>query len=417
MENLASQRKELIEEMARLQQNLESGGVASDEDMKKLDELQKLLKQYEDQAKSLAKQMREQAERTQLYDLEQAYRDQLKELAEKLEQQAQNAGELNEKAARLRNQPGNAPARDAFRESAKKFEKEQQPFDEPTKESLDQTGQDLAKVRKADELLEQAERLRAVILQQRDLADRMAQFRVRESMSEEERMRAQSLAKEQELLREELESAQKSLEEAAQSAKSELPKMSGDALKLCQKLGELKVGDDQGQSARSARAGEGQSAFDAAESAAKKLESLLSDCCTPKNAADSGDLDGCLQLPKPSLQQSLEQLAGGRSIPGMGQKQGNTGSGFAGSQARTTVYGPYSQSQGESDSQSSKGLGQIGRDGQGAGTSQLDEARGIEAISPETRQSSQSGVGGMRGVPLGYREQAEEYFKRLAEDE
>ena len=131
---------------------------------------------------------------------------------------------------------------------------------------------------------------------------------------------------------------------------------------------------------------------------------------------ESGDLDGCLKLPKPSLQQSLEQMAGSRTIPGMGQKQGSSGMGYAGSQARTTIYGPHVQSQGESDAESSQGLGRMGKDGFGAGGIHEEDGRGAEAINPETRQATQSGVGAMRGVPVGYRDQAEAYFRRLAEE-
>jgi hypothetical protein len=142
----------------------------------------------------------------------------------------------------------------------------------------------------------------------------------------------------------------------------------------------------------------------------------LSDGCTPKGAVDSGDLDGCFSLSKPGLQQSLGQMAQGRQIPGLGQQQGSQGSGFAGSQARMAIFGPHHVSQGDSDANRSSGSATHGAGDRGAGR-EGDGSRSAEALNPATRQTPRTAAGNLHGVPLGYREQAEAYFKRIAKEQ
>jgi hypothetical protein len=415
LENLGADRKQILEELAALQKKLESGEQLSDDENKRLEKLEQLLKEFSEKADALAEQMHKQAEQTQLYDLEQPYREQLKQTAEQLRKQANDADALIEQSAQLHQQPQDSQAREGLRKAGEQFKQNEQPFDQQSGESMEKMEQDLERLQKADNLLAQAERLRTAILQQRDLADRLSQFRDRKSMSPEELKRSERMAKEQELLRQEVENAKEGLKKAAEDAKEKLPKMSAAAEQLCQSLGDMKVGEDQGQAARSARAGDGEQAFQAAESAAKKLESLLSQCQNAQGASQSGDLDGCLNLPRPGIEQSLKQLAQGRSVPGMGQK-GQSGAGFAGSQAKMSIYGPHQPTQGQSDARTSQAMGQTGPGGQGKGEDTKDGIPGAETINPAAREPSQSGVGGMRGVPVGYRDQAEAYFRRLAEE-
>jgi hypothetical protein len=81
-----------------------------------------------------------------------------------------------------------------------------------------------------------------------------------------------------------------------------------------------------------------------------------------------------------------------------------------------SIYGPHQMMQGESDSRTSQTMDQSGPGGRGNDGSSSGERSEAEQINPETREPSQSGVGGMRGVPVGYRDEAEAYFKRLAEE-
>lgn len=414
IDELNAQREEILNDLEELQKKLDSGEELSIDERQRLEKLQKQLQDYSEQAARLVKEMKKRAEQTPLYDMEQPYLEMLQTLSRQMQQQADNADALKQAASEMQNQPGGAQPRASFKLAAEKFRKENQPFDDATQQQLDETEQDLEKMRLADNLVAQAERLRAVILQQRDLADRMAQFRDRQSLNADEQRRADRLAKEQELLQQELEESRDALKKAAEEAKESLPNMSSAAEKICEALGEMQAEADQQQAATSARSGDGKSAHQAAETAASKLEKLLSECGSPQSATESGDLDGCLKLPKPSLQQSLQQLSQGRKIPGLGQK-GESGSGYAGSQARMAVYGPQMPSQGHSESTRSG----RGRDAKGGGRgfeSGFDNPLGVESLTPEGRAGERTGTGRMRGVPVGYRDQAEAYFKRIAEE-
>jgi hypothetical protein len=300
--------------------------------------------------------------------------------------------------------------------AAQKMQKEQAPFDQPNQQQMERTAQDVEKMRLANELVSQGERLRAAIMQQRELADRLAQFRDRKNLGADEVERMQRLAKDQELLQQEIEESRADLEKTARAAQKALPRMSSGALKVAQAIEQMQVGEDQANAARSARDGKGDDASGAAESAAKKLESLLSNMPNAGGAANSGDLDGCFGLPKSGVQQALNQMSQGRQMPGLGQQQGKEGSGFAGSQTRMSIFGPHRESAGDSKAARDSGSAQQanGRGGSGA---EREATRGAETLNPATRQSSRSAAGNMHGVPLPYRDQAEAYFKRIAKEQ
>jgi hypothetical protein len=415
LENLKSQREKALDELAELKKKLDAGQPLSSDELRKMSQLEEQLKKFSEEAQQLAKDMHDRATQTQLYDLEQSYRDHLEQLSKQLQKQSANADALRQQAAKLRKDPAKSQIAKAFDDALQKLQKEQAPFDEPTQQQMEKTAQDVEKMRLANELIRQGERLRAAVLQQRELADRMAQFRDQKQLSPDDLQRIQRLAKDQELLRQEVEEAKTELEKSARAAQKALPKMSAGALKVTQAIDKMQVGGDQAQAARSARGGQGAGAHGAAESAAKKLESLLADSGTSQGAAESGDLDGCFNLSKPGLQQSLQQMAQGRQMPGMG-KQGGQGSGFAGSQSRMAVFGPHQLSEGESDATRANGSAQRGPGTGGIGQ-ERDASRSAETLNPATRQSSRSAAGNLHGVPLGYREQAEAYFKRIAKEQ
>ena len=159
---------------------------------------------------------------------------------------------------------------------------------------------------KADRLLADAERIRAVILQQRDLADRMEQFRNMDESTPQQRKRMAQFAKQQELLPQELAEVMEDLEQAAEDVQDDLPRTAGDALKLCQRISNMEVLADQDNTARMARAGSGSQAHGSADEAARKLESLLSDCCNPQGLDGEMSLDPGLGLSRQQMLRSLQ---------------------------------------------------------------------------------------------------------------
>lgn len=423
MEKLQAEREKLQQPLEELKKKLESKEKLTKEEQEQLQKLLEQAQQYQKQAEELAQSMHDRAAQKQLYDLEQPYQEMLEKLAKQLDQQAANAEDVADKLTKMRNQPGDAPSSQALKEAIEKFNQDNAPFDKESKEQLQRTQQDLDLLKKADDLLANAERLRSVAMKQRDLADRLAQFRDRPNLTGEDRQRADRLAKEQELLQQELEEATQALEKSAEAAKKDLPKMAGDAQKVVDELKKMKVPGDQNVAAREARKGAGEKAREASESAAKKLESLMSKLCNCDSAGEetAGAMDGPLKLPKPGMQKSLKQLSQGRRMPGLpqqgeGQGQMQAGQGMTGSRSRTVIMGPHQPSQGDSETEQAARMQSNGR---GRGPGQGIDANG--QASPENlsvsgdRQRAASGQN-MRGVPVGYRDQAEAYFKRLAEE-
>ena len=110
--------------------------------------------------------------------------------------------------------------------------------------------------------------------------------------------------------------------------------------------------------------------------------------------------------------QSLRQLALGRGIPG----QGNSGpgsDGYYGTQNFVRVMG----SRGSGDSPDARtGRGNQSR---AQGTGRANRGSPAERLDPEAsaaRARGGAGVGAMQGVPARYRQLAEAYFRRLADE-
>jgi hypothetical protein len=263
-------------------------------------------------------------------------------------------------------------------------------------------------------MLSQADRIRHVIQQQRELADRLQPFQNMNQLTEQQQRRAARLAREQEMLRQELDEALSALEQAAQQAAETLPKTSGDASRLCQGIRQSGAMADQDQAAQSARGGQGQGAHQAAAEAAEKLEAFLSQCDNAGSSAP-GDLDRGLALSQSGIRNSLQQMAQGRAMPGLKSGQGQSGRGMGGSMSRFSLRGPSMPMTGSADGRSGRMTARQAK-GRYDGSESANDAQAAESISVDSRFGTATGAGNLRGVPVGYRDQAEAYFRRLSEE-
>ncbi|QDU42739.1 hypothetical protein Mal52_12060 [Symmachiella dynata] len=450
LDELKKQREELLEELEMLRKQLENTDQPTDEMLERLQKQEEQLQKFSKSAEQLAEQLDHRVEQMQLYELEEPYTEMLKRLSKQLKQQAQNANDVEQSLSELK-QPGgaNAEGRQQFQQALEKLQKEDEPFNEKETQQLDAAEQDLELFRMADNVLAAAEQLKLVIARQREVADRLAEFQNQERMTAEDQARADRLAGEQERLEQELQEVVDQLKQAAEAAQEELPEMSGDALKICEAIDEMQIGQDQKSAARNARQGSGRSAWEAAEAAANKLESLLSDCPNCNNSCEGmcNSLDGPLKLTKNQLKQCLDQLAQGRGIPGSGMPRPGSGNGqgqagqggigqsgqagqqaggqgarsqwqvgqsFPGSQTPVAIIGPHAQ---QGMPQKSAG-GRLGRNGRGSWIplGEGNDPSEAETLTPDFRAFGSSTVGNLRAVPVGYRAAAEAYFKRLAEE-
>lgn len=447
LETLKKERDKMLEELETLRKEMENVDQPTDAMQEKMQGLEKQLTEYAESTEQLTQRLKERIEQTDLYEFEEPYKEMLQRLTKELEQQSENASAVSQSLSKMAQPEGlDQPNREQFRQALQKFQEEDKPFDEQTRQQLDAAEQDLETYRQADNLMAAAERLRLVISRQRQLADRLAEFQNRESLSADDQARADQFAGEQERLEQELQEVVEQMQQAADEALEKLPQMSADASKLCEAIQQQNIQEDQQSAAQQARQGAGRDAWKGAESAAKKLESLLSDCPDCDKACEGmcQSMDGPLKLPKDRLKQCMNQLAQGRSIPGMGKPgsgsgQGEAGSGqlgrsgmggqaaggtgeaaawrpgqsFSGSQAPVTILGPHAQ-KGEQQKRSG---GRLGNDGRGSWVpigARLDP-NVAESLTAESADFGSSAAGNLRGVPVGYRKAAEAYFKRLAE--
>jgi hypothetical protein len=117
-----------------------------------------------------------------------------------------------------------------------------------------------------------------------------------------------------------------------------------------------------------------------------------------------------------SASRQLAQVAEGRNAPGAAPP-GETPDGLAGSLVRMPMVGPDLPGPAGIDSLAQQGRrgaaeGGAGRPAFAAGGS----AGAAEVIHAERTARASDGIGGLQGVPAEYREQAEAYFRRLAEE-
>lgn len=438
---LAEARAAILEAMKPLQEKAAAGEALTDAERQQLRELQEQLDAFAQEARDLAAAMEERAGQPSLYDFEEPFKKRLKELAEQLEQQADQAQAARDAAEPLANEgekdpslPGGLPGikpteaqQKEFAEQAKKMAEQGEPFDEQTREEMEKFEEDLWKLELAEEMLFHAERIRQVIEQQRDVEARLGELRWRDAsqLTEADAQRLDALAERESELREELEDAALMLRESAEMAGPLLPMMSGTSVMLTEKLWGLEVDADLERAAALAGGGAGAAepglAHAAAEVAADKLESLLSEAGQMSQSAES-DLDQALSLPKAGMQKSLQQMAGARAaamaagtMPG-GQGGGSAGSaGTAGAMGGASLIGPRAMGGGPGAGAGERD--EAGRSNRAAPGDSLDPESGSpETLNPDSTDTRGQSSLALPGVPARYQDVAAAYFQRLADE-
>jgi hypothetical protein len=419
LKELDDRREKLAAEAEALKKKIEEqGGQPTPEDQKKIEELNAKLAEYAEAQWKLGKEMRERSEQPTLYDFEKAYAQMLAEQADNLDRGAEDATKLKRENEFNQKQNPNdkKEAGRHMKQMAEQLKRDGERLDEAQQQAKNAQG-DMKLIEKADQIMSQAERLQYIIQQQRDLADRMAQFKNKEKLTPAEQLRAQRLAQEQQELKDELADTLKEMEAAAKAAETDLPQMAEATREIVQSIKELQVERDQSDAERLAKAGEGRYAHTSADSAARKLESLLGQCEGMSQQGEQEFADKKFRLQKQSIGQGLQQLSQGRGLPSLGEgKSGQPGkagsAGAKGSRGKFSVYGPHAQGKDGGDRRG-------GKDGTGKGgiaNSNSDSASGAERLSPDTAGNRGAGAAAIPGVPTRYRDLAEQYFRRLADE-
>jgi len=445
MDRLAEARQKAAEQLEQLLKKQAAGEPLTDADREQMEKLEKQLRDFAKDAAELAKTLEERAAAMQLYDIEQQYTEELQRLAKELNSQSDQAEHLA-KLLEQEKQSSKPELAHELKDAAEQFQKETGPFDEQSQAEREELADDLETLRKADGLNEQVERLQAVTAQQRELANRMSELAGKTSLTPDEQARADRFAKEQEQLAQELESIQKQLREQADAAEEKLPEMAESARQLAQTLDQLAIPQEQMSAAEQARGQQGDAAHQHAENAARKLESLAKAGREVQNAEGlERAIDGPLQMARQQLRNSLSQMRRGRRPPGLGQRggkgsqgqkpgeeSGDGPGGMSGGQAaggkgrlrpgqspkrgdsNSQVMGPRTQEAVESSDPSATMQAETTNRFVLPGVA--GEKPSDEALSPNSRRPDGMSGSNLRGVPVGYRDAAEAYLRRLSEE-
>lgn len=417
MRELNTMRTSLKESYDQLRREVDSnGGQWSDSHKQQLAELESRREEYVHRMRELAAKMRERADRPPVWDeVERQLAETLRSQADALEAHATDHEAVRNRLADATAGGLNSAQADGFLSDIRNL---LGTGHDDGQLRLAQTQRDLERAAKADRMLAMIQQLQMVVEQQRELANRLAEFRNREQLSPAGQMRAQRMGREQALLREELSHLLLQMRRTADDSAQDLPRMSASIAELCDAIDQLDVTGDQADAATLASAGQGRYAHRAAESAAQKLESLCSSCIGGGGEQiAAGDLDRMLGLQKQSLSELIKDLQASRRPigSGFGAGYGEGTGGYYGSRAPWQLAG---QSRGGSgfdegmDLAAGRGAGP--GDARSAGTNN-DLRPGGESVLPEAGpQRSYAPV--MIGVPPQYRDLAEAYFRRLADE-
>jgi len=411
LEALQAQRDQLLQELAELREVVAGDAPMSEADGQRLTEITEELQDYQASASGLADHLQARAEQHTLYAFEESYKAGLRELAGQLQGQAGRADALADALQSLDSPDAHAGAL----RMAEAFALAQPPFDDASSDKAERTEQDLTRLRLAQAVLAAGERIRQVAFKQDELAVHMSAVQCSAGDEAPTGPRLAALAERQAELRAELEDATNTLRQASEAASALLPRLSGGALAVAHQIEQRRIVSTQSAAERAALNGQGGLAFQAASAAADQLDALLSDVGQNTTQAAS-DLDGFFNLPRDSLQSALSQMAAGPGLPGLG-RQGGSGSGMQGSAGRVTMIGPSvpglngrprAAGRGLPGGQGEPSLGE--GDGQGVAVSH-------EIITTDAGNNDMQGSISLPGVPAEYRDQAEAYFKRLAEEQ
>lgn len=417
MKQLDAQRQQLIRQLEQLQKQMQkpSAGAAQ---RKQMEDAQRQLGEYARQAKQLADRMQQRAEQAPLYEFEKPYEQELRKLAESLHNQSKTAAGDRQ---RLEKQPDEKSV-----EQALEHLRGQQQRAGQDSQTAGAMSKDLDRIALADRMMNAVDRLTSIAKHQQDLADRLAPYQHATPTDPAEIQRLHELGEQQAQLREALEQTLTQLEHDAKQADQSLPKMSDSAKQIVKKIREMKVEQDQQNSTQNAAKNNGPDAQKLAQSAADKLNSMVHECSACRNSGD-GDLDGALGMTKPGLSKSLGQLAearAARAAHGMsGNGSGTTGKSGPGGSAASSGSQPGAGGEARLMGPLSRNAStQVGDQKHHArsfsklsDTPGLDNGSGPERMHVDTHEHGE-GAGGDAGVPLEYRELAEEYFRRLAKD-
>lgn len=396
--------EKLGEELDKLQKELEKAPPESDVAKEIQEKLEELAKQMQDEADAIEKA----AEHELPYDLDKNLKDKLTELAKELRDRGDELQKLTQKSK----EKGMAPNEAVLRQLAKmaaELKEQKEKFDQEANEPLELVSQ-------VYPLIEDEARFTALVLWQKDLAERLASFKdIEKSEEPAAKARLRDLQDEQRKVHEELSKLLDDIENHVRELpdNEQFDKLRETATKFAAELRASGAGDEMTEVETSLTDFRGGKAYEHAEEAARILDSFLSKC-----QGMGGEGGKCLSF-NPSLSQSIgdsiDQLLADAGLSrgnGKGQGQGRGGYSTRSGNRNVGLYGGMGSM--GSKTASGQGFGKSSSknsSGKNASVDPADEA--ANAGSPFQRSASSAGTG---PVPPQYRRRVNLYFQRVGEE-
>ena len=406
-EKLLKQLKELDKKVA------DSGDKWSKEDMDRLAKIAAEHDKYTAKLRDAQKKVEKRIAQQNVWDVEEEFKKSLRKLATKL-QNRKAGNESLQKIYAAVSKPKLTPAGASryMKDAKMQLTRGGAGMKEPV-ERIARHWEDLELLRKAQALSDLVEEVNIISQEQRELADRLGQFRNKERLTPAEQIRARRMAAEQSQLQKQLRNVVMEMYKRSGMFDRDLPKMSASVEELAKRILELGVMGDMADASALAGSGQGRYAHRAANVAATKLETLYKQC-KAKGGQSSGELDRKIGLTKQSLSALLKQLSESRGVPGFG-RGGGSGSGYYGTRAQIRLMGPHPGGRGGGAERGSGERGQGRADTAQSSRTHGPERGGGEEIAPEA-EPDRGAARAAGSAPVRFRGMVEAYFRRLADE-
>lgn len=394
-------RQAILEQARAIQAQAGDTGELTPDQQRQLDELHNQLSELADRSQALADAMQRRAEQPRLYAFEDAYAQALEDMARNLQQQAEQAQALSDARppAGLTPLPWLDETRQALEEQAQDADQQRQ--------AVEAIEMDFDQLQLADAMTALAQRITDITAAQREIAQRLD--------ADPAPVQLRDLAERQAVLRDALEDALTTLESTASDARERLPEMAADAAEIVTEVRHLEVSADQQSAADAARDRRPEQAQLAADSAADKLESLHEEVQAAAAGSSNQPALQRLRLTRQAMSELMGQLRQSRQTPSFTSEGGMSGMQVGRATGSLGIVGrPQSHPAGGMDR--AGGPSQTG--GRAAGADHDQDGRPAESLSPDTSDAQRRAASGSAlGVPTRFRQDAQAYFKRLAEDQ
>lgn len=418
--------KNRLEQMARDQESLQrqtkdlEAKAAQGEPLTKIqqDQLADAQRRQEElarQAQSLGEDMKREAEAPPIFDIEKGFKEDLKDFARRMDQvtsSMQSSGSAMQQASRS---PGAGQAAPSLKQSV---DAQQQALDalnqnsQAYQQGIEQASKELAQAMK---LMGDIEQFKNLYQRQQNMERQARLYKEKTDPTMDDRVRMKELAEEEGAIRQQVEKLGQDLRSHAEEVKADLPKVSADAQKIADELGQRQIAPKMQQSGDKLDQADGPGGHPPAADALAEMEKMISFCQSSGEGAES-ELRLKISMSKGmSMGQTMAQMRAGM---GAGQgRLGAMGQGAGGYYGSASQFAMFGSEQFGKPSRESRIVGPRSRSNAkpGENPAGMSDSATIEELPAAAGEDSKTAVKGGERVMEEYRTLIEAYFRGLAD--